>query len=91
MRGIDILDQSDLIASRGTLTGDDGAVGEEEFPNLRKEKSACQSAGSCDVKYGEDDPRGGMLLTLNQRSPYLATTFSLFAIQFRYHLHSVAE
>lgn len=29
--------------------------------------------------------------TLNHRFPYLASTFSLFAIQFLYHRHSVAE
>jgi hypothetical protein len=31
---VDVLDQSDLIASCGSLAGDDRGVGEEEFPNL---------------------------------------------------------
>ena len=34
VRGIDVLDQGDLIASRGALAGDDGRVGEEVFPYL---------------------------------------------------------
>ena len=32
--GVDVLDEGDLVASSGSLTGDDGRVGEEIFPNL---------------------------------------------------------
>lgn len=32
--GVDVLDEGDLVAGSGTLAGDDGAVGEEEFPDL---------------------------------------------------------
>lgn len=31
---VDVLDHGDLVASGGTLTGDDGGVGEEVFPDL---------------------------------------------------------
>ena len=32
--GVQVLDKSDLVASCGALAGDDGGVGEEEFPDL---------------------------------------------------------
>lgn len=34
MRGVDVLHQRNLVASRGALAGDDGAVGEEVLPYL---------------------------------------------------------
>ena len=34
VRRVDVLDQSDLVASCGTLAGDDGGVGEKVFPYL---------------------------------------------------------
>ena len=34
VRRVDVLDQCDLVAGRAALAGDDGAVGEEEFPDL---------------------------------------------------------
>ena len=34
VRGVDVLDESDLVACGASLTGDDGAVGEEIFPDL---------------------------------------------------------
>ena len=34
VRGVDVLDQSDLVASGATLARGDGAVGEEVFPDL---------------------------------------------------------
>lgn len=76
---VDVLNEGDLVASRRTLAGDDGAVGEEELPDLQQQ---CQRTASFQQRNK---------LTLNQRSPYLATTFSLFAIQFLYHLQRVAE
>lgn len=33
--GVDVLDQRDLVASGGTLAGDNGAVSKEELPDLR--------------------------------------------------------
>lgn len=36
---VDVLDESDLVASSGTLAGNDGAVSEEELPDL---ESHCQ-------------------------------------------------
>ncbi len=36
MRGVDVLDQGDLVAGRGALAGDDGRVGEEVFPDLER-------------------------------------------------------
>lgn len=35
VRGVDVLDQRDLVAGGGALAGDDGGVGEEELPDLR--------------------------------------------------------
>ena len=35
VRGIDVLDQGDLVAGRGALAGDDGRVGEEVLPYLQ--------------------------------------------------------
>jgi len=32
--GIDVLNEGDLVAGSGALAGDDGRVGEEEFPYL---------------------------------------------------------
>lgn len=32
--GVEVLDENHLVASCGTLAGDDGGVGEEEFPDL---------------------------------------------------------
>ena len=34
MRRVDVLDARDLVAGRAALPGDDGAVGEEELPDL---------------------------------------------------------
>lgn len=34
--GVDVLDKGDLVASCATLAGDDGAVGEEVFPDLAR-------------------------------------------------------
>ena len=34
VRRVDVLDQGDLVACGGALAGDDGRVGEEEFPYL---------------------------------------------------------
>lgn len=34
MERIDVLVKNDLVTSGGTLTRDDGRVGQEEFPNL---------------------------------------------------------
>lgn len=34
VRGIDVLDQGDLVASRRALAGDDGRVGKEVLPDL---------------------------------------------------------
>lgn len=34
MGRVDVLDQGDLVAGGSTLTGDDGGVSKEEFPNL---------------------------------------------------------
>jgi len=31
---VDVLDHGDLVAGGGTLTGDDGRVGKEVFPDL---------------------------------------------------------
>lgn len=78
VRRVDVLDQSDLVASRATLAGDDGAVGKEVFPYLR----TCQQASFPDTCRRR---------TLNHLAPYLATTCSLLPIQFLYHLHRVAE
>lgn len=36
VRGVDVLDKGDLVASCATLAGDDGAVGEEVFPDLTR-------------------------------------------------------
>lgn len=37
---VDVLDHGDLVASGGTLTGDDGGVGKEVFPDLIERQSA---------------------------------------------------
>jgi len=34
MGRVDVLDHSDLIASSAALAGDDGGIGQEEFPDL---------------------------------------------------------
>lgn len=36
VRGVDVLDKGDLVASCATLAGDDCAVGEEVFPDLTR-------------------------------------------------------
>jgi hypothetical protein len=33
---VDVLVEDNLVAGSGTLTGDNGGVGQEEFPNLRE-------------------------------------------------------
>lgn len=78
---VDILDQDDLVASCRSLAGDDGRVSKKKIPDLY----VCQHASrtlraSCEFKH-----------TLNHRPPYFAMTFSLFPIQFLYHLQRVAE
>lgn len=85
VRGVDVLDQRDLEAGGGALAGDDGGVGEEEFPDLHGTESVQRERGIGEKR------KGSSVITRNQRFPYLASTLSLFAIQFRYHLHSVAE
>ena len=92
MRGIDILDHGDLVAGRGTLAGDDGRVGEEILPYLEIGITSISTyeyltqPRTPPSKRKNDERR-----TLNHRFPYFASTFSLFAIQFLYHRHSVAE
>jgi len=78
MGGVDVLDESDLVASGRALAGDDGGVCEEVLP---------------DLLYGQllGFSLRRELHTLNHLFPYFASTFSLFAIQFLYHLHNVAE
>ena len=85
VRRVDVLDHGDLVAGRRPLSRDDGAVGEEVFPYLCPRVLACSSL---QIREGEEMEER---LTLNHFLPYLASTFSLFAIQFLYHLHSVAE
>ena len=34
MSGVQVLDEGDLVAGRGALTGDDGGVSKEELPDL---------------------------------------------------------
>lgn len=36
MGGVNILDHRELIASGTSFTGNDGGIGEEEFPNLQE-------------------------------------------------------
>jgi hypothetical protein len=33
---VDVLDQGELVAGSTSLTGDDGGVGEEELPDLKR-------------------------------------------------------
>lgn len=76
---VDVLDQRDLEAGGTALTGGDGRVGEEVFPDLflvSRDRS----------KRKREERR-----TRNHRLPYLASTFSRLPIQLRYHRHSVAE
>lgn len=78
MSRVNVLDQGDLVAGGGALTGDDGGGGKEEFPDLYVSLAIIQKHPS----YRH---------TRNHLLPYLATTFSLLPIQFRYHLQRVAE
>lgn len=44
MSGVDVLYQGDLVASGGTLSRDDGRIGEEVFPNLSELDSYTRSS-----------------------------------------------
>lgn len=76
--GVDVLDESDLVAGGATLTRDDGAVCEEVFPDL-------------DIHQQYSLLMFENRLTRYHLMPYLATILSLFPIQFLYHLQRVAE
>jgi hypothetical protein len=73
-----VLDQSDLVAGCGALTGDDSGVSKEEFPDL------------CIISLSTNQPNKWSL-TLYHLLPYFAKTFSELAFQFLYHLQRVAE
>lgn len=75
--GVDVLDQSDLVAGCATLARDDGAVCKEVLPNL---DIVSKTLKMVDI-----------LPTLNHLSPYLAVTLDLLPIQFLYQRQSVAE
>ena len=75
--GVEVLDDDDLEAGGGALSRGDGRVGQEDFPDLSLSVSVFVK---CSVER-----------TLNQRSPYLALTFSAFPSQFLYHRQRVPE
>jgi hypothetical protein len=82
--GVEILDQHNLVACCTALSGDDGRAGKEVLPYLRAKNQQLRLRVSIQtMQLGE--------LTRNHRLPYLASTLPLLAIQFLYHLHSVAE
>lgn len=80
MGGVDVLDEGDLVACRGTLAGGDGGEGKEVFPYLFPLLAIPTYHNEAKKK-----------LTLNHLFPYLATTLSWLPIQFLYHFQRVAE
>lgn len=77
---IEILHNDDLETSRRALPGSNSGVGQEDLPDLKEKVSV--SFETC---------LNRCKLTRNQRTPYLALTFSSFPSQFLYHRQSVPE
>jgi hypothetical protein len=73
---VEVFDKGDLETGSRALSGRNGRVGKEKFPDLE------------DVR--EKSEKRVDELTRYQRAPYLASTFSLFAVQFLYHRQIVA-
>jgi hypothetical protein len=78
---IQVLHQSNLIASRRPLPRSNGTRRQKVLPDLSHKLASPQRAPAIHPSK----------LTLNQRAPYFSSTFFRFPNQFLYHLHTVAE